>query len=336
MYPKHYRSKRNHVWYADNIIVLMNRDAPKYSKSIDDVESVYINTRGQNREIPQWTELKKEAHAYERMYGRNFSEDDVLETLRMGYRLDQSGTKKVKGRQMPWTKRGKYIWGTSEVLVDETDPENWSIIQMHRNTRWEDKGFIDLIPKICREVKDLSTLENGIDISIDLHDKTAFQDRMLYDLYMHQAWLGIQGLEKDGQIDGYTDEQNEALHYMKKVFKETWGDSILWTVSSMSDASLQYLRRDPGIKQGIPADWLPEYRHIYYITITVYHRELIIPESVVKLLKEYGISVNTKGCTFEWKGPRGVDEFDRHVSNITLLPSGTNEWVQPGRYCNTK
>lgn len=330
-YPKSFWSQGQYVYYWNNTFVYMKPGTAKGSKAIEDVDRVYVNHSGVNRNVPNWGDLSKEAHLYECMYSRGIDENTCMLALKHGHRIDQSS--KSRGK---WTPRGKYVWNDIEVLVDETDPDHWILVQMHSNNRWQDKGFIDLIPEICEKVKAISRL-GSVDITVDVHDETLFMKRLLSDDVMNQAYKALESRQLYGKIHGFSDEENEKTDMMRKRFATRWGGSTVWTLTSMSDNELAFSRKGDGPKSGIPEDWHVTSRHIYNIVINVYHREdMIIPKEVVHILSEYGITRDTKGCTFDWEGPRAVDLFGRYYSKITLRPPGGNEWAISKKYCNMR
>lgn len=317
------KPRSRHWLYYNNIFVEIEA---KNSRELKNVTGVYTN-KGQDRHNICLSNFEWEGHAAERSYNRNISDEDVLETIKQGWALDCSDRR---------SKRTKYVWKTIEVLVDESNDVP-IIVQMQRNVRWEDMFFIDEIQGLIDNAKQISNL-GDIDITVDCHDRTDFCDRMLVDLHMHKAWLGLEALAREGQATGFTNDQNKALDNMKELFGDTWGSSIVWTVSSMNQEQIDYSRAGRKTILGIPSDrsWL-KYRHTYYLEITVFYRgSSTIPKRVLELLGEYGITKDAPGCKFTCLGPRSHDLFDRNLSKVTLCPSGSNDWTITSKKCKRR
>ena len=306
-------------WYYDNTFVHMKK---KWSKDPEDV--LYINVGDKtSRKYAPMKDIHWGVHAWERILDRDITQAQAYHAIIHGHRLNCSDK---------WTNRRKYVLDNMEVLVDESNKKKPSVIQMHRNTVWESPGFILDLPEIISLVKG----NRGVivdDITISCHDETLFIKKLASDPAMSSTWLTLERKKLVAKTTGVTFKRNLELQDMHNDFANRWGTSNVWELSSMSHKHIEKAARLKGwrilhrTKRGIPNDWLPKTRHIYYVQIKLHHFEKNLPDRLSSILEEYGI-VPGPLVSFHSLG-QAQDPFDRYITSVTLKPCAPNHWAIP-------
>jgi hypothetical protein len=324
-------SKEAFCWYYNNQFVFMKRHRDEKgrllpaTKLVEDV--LYVKkARKQTRSYPPFESIGYEVHAMERILDRDFTKEEVYETILNGHPLNCSDRN---------TARNKYVLDDVEVLVDESDMENPIVIQMHRNSRCEDQGFIDLLPKIISEIAEI-TKSSFYDVDIKCHNKTRFLEKLASDLDMHTAWQALQNIELMGKRHGWTLEQSAGVQKMRNTFASTWGHSVDWALSSKPPKDWHYGKSgDFNDSLGIPEGWLPSTRTNYYLQFQIHHYESETPTRILEILEEYGLKPGNR-CRIQYLGNRAVDQHGRHLTKVTFLPCSPNHWAISEKHLNNR
>ena len=323
--------KEAYCWYYNNQFVFMKRHRNEKGRLLPatklEEDVIYVKkARKQTRSYPPFESIGWDVHAMERIFDRDFTKEEVYQAILKGHALNCSDR---------YTTRNKYVLDDVEVLVDESDMENPIVIQMHRNTRCEDQGFIDLLPKIISEIAGI-TKSSFYDVDIKCHNKTKFLERLASDLDMHTAWQGLENIELMGKMHGWTLEQSDAVQKMRNVFASTWGHSVDWALSSKPPEDWHYGKSgDFNDSLGIPEGWLPSTRTNYYLQFQIHHYESATPIQVLETLEEYGLKPG-KRCKIQYLGNRAVDQHGRHLTMVTFLPCSPNHWAISEKHLNKR